>query len=434
MSLASYIDRFRALNVNRARGHASPHKVCMLLAVMDLIKKSVITANKIWFDDALTDKFSHHMEMMGSDSDRFSPYLPFYHLKGEGFWHHEVKPGKASEYESLAQSNSQSRVKDTIAFVYLDQELFDYLNYSVTREQLKSALFENIDETSRDDLRGALSDWSRLECELIARDYLDMLVEELNCRDYSKAKHRRNLRSFLEDRSEGAIEYKHQNISAVLIDLGLPYIRGYKPAFNYQDLLANVVEAQVVLRQIQLLESVDRLIQDVPEKPLEPEWDAVVVAKTELARRDTVQMVREFAPRHYNYAAREGHNKRLGERGEEFILCLEKQRLASFGRGDLVDEIEWTSKTQGDGAGYDIRSFNAQTGQELFIEVKTTNSGKYQPFMISDNEVAFSEEHSDQYSLYRVFQFKDDPRIFTLNGGIREHANLLVLEYTATFK
>ena len=34
MSLAFYINAFRKLNVNRARGHASPHKVCMLLAVM----------------------------------------------------------------------------------------------------------------------------------------------------------------------------------------------------------------------------------------------------------------------------------------------------------------------------------------------------------------------------------------------------------------
>jgi hypothetical protein len=31
-----------------------------------------------------------------------------------------------------------------------------------------------------------------------------------------------------------AIEFKHQNISAAMLDLGLPYIRGYKPRSNYQ--------------------------------------------------------------------------------------------------------------------------------------------------------------------------------------------------------
>ena len=121
-------------------------------------------------------------------------------------------------------------------------------------------------------------------------------------------------------------------------------------------------------------------------------------------------------------------------RGEEFVLSLEKRRLAGLGRKDLAKEIEWTSKVRGDGAGYDIRSFNADTDKELFIEVKTTNSGKYQPFIISDNEVAFSEEHPDQYSLYRVFQFKSGPRMFTLDGCIREHVNLLAREYSATFK
>ena len=157
-------------------------------------------------------------------------------------------------------------------------------------------------------------------------------------------------------------------------------------------------------------------------------------AKPELEEVSPNRRGRSYAPRHYNYAAREGHNRRLGEQGEAFVVGLEKHRLARLGREDLVDEVEWTSKVRGDGAGYDIRSFNADTDQELFIEVKTTNSGKYQPFMISDNEVAFSEEHPDQYSLYRVFQFKSDPRMFTLDGNIREHVNLLVWEYSATFK
>ena len=195
-----------------------------------------------------------------------------------------------------------------------------------------------------------------------------------------------------------------------------------------------MIEVQVDSRQLQLLESVDRLIQEVPEEPSEPDWDAVVETKPELEKISATDTVREYTPRHYNYAAREGHNRRLGERGEEFVLRLEKRRLATLGREDLADEVEWTSKTRGDGAGYDIRSFNTATDRELFIEVKTTNSGKYQPFMISDNEVAFSEEHQDQYSLYRLFQFKNDPKLFTLEGGIREHVNLMVREYTATFK
>lgn len=120
--------------------------------------------------------------------------------------------------------------------------------------------------------------------------------------------------------------------------------------------------------------------------------------------------------------------------GGKFVIDYEKFRLESLGRSDLANAIEWTSRERGDGAGYDIRSFNAQSEAELFVEVKTTNSGKYQPFIISDNEVAFSEEHSNQYALYRVFEFRNRPRIFTLPGSVRQHVSLVVRQYAATFR
>jgi len=75
-------------------------------------------------------------------------------------------------------------------------------------------------------------DWSRLEVEATVADYVSMLEWEIRGEPYSKAEHRRALQPVLDDRSEGAIEYKYQNTSAVLIDLGYPYIDGYKPAFN----------------------------------------------------------------------------------------------------------------------------------------------------------------------------------------------------------
>jgi hypothetical protein len=116
------------------------------------------------------------------------------------------------------------------------------------------------------------------------------------------------------------------------------------------------------------------------------------------------------------------------------VIGFERFRLEKLGRRDLANAIEWTSKERGDGTGYDIRSFDAQSEAEFFIEVKTTNSGKYQPFIITENEVAFSEERSSQYALYRVFEFRNRPRIFTLPGGVRTQVNLIVRQYAATFR
>lgn len=88
-------------------------------------------------------------------------------------------------------------------------------------------------------------DWSHEEVEATIADYFDMLDKELRGLDYNKTGHRRHLASLLNKRSDGAIERKHQNISAVLIELGFPYIAGYKPLRNYQQLLYDVVSERL---------------------------------------------------------------------------------------------------------------------------------------------------------------------------------------------
>lgn len=73
-------------------------------------------------------------------------------------------------------------------------------------------------------------DWTREEVEATVADYLSMLSAYLRGEEYSKAEHRRNLHKSLNDRSDAAIERKHQNISAILLyDRDMPYIPGYKP-------------------------------------------------------------------------------------------------------------------------------------------------------------------------------------------------------------
>jgi hypothetical protein len=77
-------------------------------------------------------------------------------------------------------------------------------------------------------------DWSDAENDIIVADYFAMLAEDISRRPYRKAEHRRLLAPLLANRSEGSIEFKHQNISAVLKGLGEDWIPGYKPAFNFQ--------------------------------------------------------------------------------------------------------------------------------------------------------------------------------------------------------
>ncbi len=275
--------------------------------------------------------------------------------------------------------------------------------------------------------------WDKLECEAIVADYFAMLHQELCSEPYNKAQHRRLLKQKLQNRSEGSIEYKHQNISAVLVNEGRFYIPGYKPAWNYQGLLEQVV-LEWLEREATVLNGLEQaLVSEAPDIPEVLDWQQRFVDPPELRQVSVAHDRSNRCPRFVNFTELENRNRALGERGEAFVLDLERIRLTALGRQDLVADVEWTSRDRGDGAGYDIRSFDGATDAELFIEVKTTNAGKYQPFMISANEVEFSHERSAAYSLYRVFEFKRSPAVFRLDGAVDQHVNLRPRAYSAVF-
>ena len=87
------------------------------------------------------------------------------------------------------------------------------------------------------------ADWTRQEVTLIIADYFSMLGKELRMEPLNKTQHRSLLLSQLTGRNHGAIEFKHQNISAALSLMGLPFISGYKPRYNFQrEMIVSVIQ------------------------------------------------------------------------------------------------------------------------------------------------------------------------------------------------
>lgn len=75
--------------------------------------------------------------------------------------------------------------------------------------------------------------WSSLEQRKAVEAYLAMLEKQKRGEAYNKAAINRQLgEGALAARSRSAIEYRMQNISAVLDEMGWAYISGYKPARN----------------------------------------------------------------------------------------------------------------------------------------------------------------------------------------------------------
>ena len=273
--------------------------------------------------------------------------------------------------------------------------------------------------------------WSRAEVEAIVDDYLTMLAAELAGTPYNKAAHRRSLIARLNNRSPQSVEFKHANISAAILDAGFPYINGYKPRSNYQSLLAEVVAERLAgATPLQDLAAADA------DRPIVvPEVDDILTTLTERPKA-SVEVPKVCEPIHRsarlttNYIEREARNRSLGAAGELFTLNFERARLIHAGRENLAGKIEHISKVRGDHEGYDILSFEA-SGAERLIEVKTTKYGIDTPFFVTRNELAVSELHSKQYQVYRLFSFREKPRLFTLPGAINSSCRLSAATYLA---
>jgi len=277
-------------------------------------------------------------------------------------------------------------------------------------------------------------DWTRDEVELVVADYFGMLEAELSGLPYSKADHNRQLQQAT-GRSKGSIEFKHQNISAVLVNFRQPFIPGYLPRQNYQGLLEQAV--------LEWLAANARFFERLADGPVvEPQArrtldEAVGLAGVVEVPPERIAVVDDVTadepPRFYriDFVRRDAENRRLGMFGEEFVLEFERRRLHDVvERPDLAKKVEWIAQTRGDGAGFDIASFNDDATPRL-IEVKTTGLGKHFPFNVTANEVRVSERRADCYHLYRVFDYGRVPRLYQLPGSLTSTCDLEPTQFRA---
>lgn len=251
-------------------------------------------------------------------------------------------------------------------------------------------------------------DWTDEQNDLIVADYFEMLGLELSGQPFVKA-HRNTALQELTGRSRRAIEQKHMNISAVVTRLGLPRIKGYAPLPNFQASLIAAVERHLVEQSVPAFEpdlkANSKLIED-RSLWIGPPPDAKP-SKQEVTS-GLERLIRKFDP-----AARDARNRNLGKAGEELVFENEIRRLTNSGRADLARKVEWTSQERGDGAGFDIASFE-DTGKPRLIEVKTTNGSNLTPFFMSANELSFADERPDAFKLLRIYNFSEKPMGFEL--------------------
>lgn len=276
------------------------------------------------------------------------------------------------------------------------------------------------------DLAGTV--WTDNEVDLIVAGYFQMLGFELSGKSYVKSHKNVELQQET-GRTRGSIEYKHQNISAVLDRLGLPWIQGYKPLVHYQESLVSgiwryldenpeISSGETKINTIGLAEPAALYFEPPPSLTTVSEVAEPLILK---------RLVQKFDP-----AERDARNRELGKLGEERIFLHERSNLTNAGRSDLARKVRWVSHEDGDGAGFDVLSFSP-TGAERLLEVKTTTGYRKTPFYLTENERSLSVEKADAFRLVRLYDFARSPKVFELIPPLRESVILRPTNYRASF-
>lgn len=286
-------------------------------------------------------------------------------------------------------------------------------------------------------------EWTQTELDFIVEDYFAMLARDIRGEPYVKAEHNRQLQAKI-GRTKGSIEFKHQNISAVLRLMGEPVIQGYLPAWNFQRALDDTVA---------------RWLRGHPDWLPVPKWKPTAIVRdgdgafsaTSLAKPDWRPLFFGPAPaqqnepppleperiaeigRRYDVAGRDARNKALGDAGEERVFHHEIAALQDAGREDLARRVRWTAQEDGDGFGYDIHSFEPD-GRDRLLEVKTTNGWNRTPFHITANECAVAEARRDHWQLVRLWNFAREPQAFALRPPLDAHLAMSPTSFLAQLR
>ena len=155
--------------------------------------------------------------------------------------------------------------------------------------------------------------WQSDELDAIVTDYFAMLAASLSGERYVKSSHSKSLMARI-GRTHHSIEFKYQNISAVLDELGLPWIPGYRPKRNYQSAIFDAIDRYLTKHP--------DVLEPVPISPTPPALPTEIfvappplVSVPERIPEGLKRLVRKFDP-----VARDQRNRSLGRAGEEFVV------------------------------------------------------------------------------------------------------------------
>ena len=122
--------------------HRAPHKPILLLAIFDLFDQNVLTANFVPLSPELAELFATYWEHIMPSDRTARMFLPFFHMKNDGFWQLVPYRGQEIALEAIQQIGGAAQLRDTVLCGQFDDDLFKLILVEESRAVLRAAVIE----------------------------------------------------------------------------------------------------------------------------------------------------------------------------------------------------------------------------------------------------------------------------------------------------
>lgn len=172
-TLQKYVQKMQKLRRGEKGNEGpAPHKPLLLLAIIDLIRQGQVYENKIFPSPNLAETFiKYWSKVVTNRLPNFA--MPFFHLKGDKFWHLHPNIGKEDKLNRRRKVNSISWIHEVVAYASLDEELFVLLTNSQDREAICQTLINKYFSNSKQEIESLIAEEQQIG------EYRQLLIQEV---------------------------------------------------------------------------------------------------------------------------------------------------------------------------------------------------------------------------------------------------------------
>jgi len=158
-TLDYYIEAFRNIKPKIVDGKIKPHKICMLLAMLDLANSGGLKNNQIKFEPPLLERYLSYFKSTRSKKDLPNPQHPFCWLKSElrnkksSFWHLKTINNVSLKDAGVDEAKY---IKKYVEYAFLDEDLFKLIQIPKNIKILEDVLSNFWLDRTKEDLRSII--------------------------------------------------------------------------------------------------------------------------------------------------------------------------------------------------------------------------------------------------------------------------------------